>query len=83
MTLKISNLRLILGLLESKGGKIVGPIDYGEVLRTLKADYMPLLMAKGNESSLFHLDGFGKEPMREKAKYEEARNEYESPRENS
>lgn len=81
MTLKISNLKSISEFLEAKEGKIMVPIDYGEALRILRVNRIPLLMIKNNETCLFHLDDFKKELMKEKAKYEEVRNEYEIVRE--
>jgi len=38
MAPKISNLKIILELLEWKEGKIVASIDYGKVLRILKVN---------------------------------------------
>ena len=81
MTLKISNLKSILELLQSEEGKIVASTDYGEALRLLKVNRIPLLMVEKNETYLFHGDGFKKELMKEKAKYQRWRNEYKIVRE--
>ena len=81
MTLKNSDLKSILEILESKESKIVASIDHGEVLRLLRVNRIPLLMVKDNETHLFHGDDFRKELMKEKAKYQRWRNEYEIVRE--
>jgi len=81
MTLKNSNLKFILEILKSKESKIVASIDYGKVLRLFEVNRIPLLMAKDNETDLFHEDNFKKELRREKAKYQRWRNEYKIVRE--
>ena len=81
VTLKNSNLKFILQILESKESRTVASIDYGEVLRLLRVNRIPLLMVKDNETHLFRRDDSRKELMKEKAKYRRWRDEYEIVRE--
>jgi len=80
MILKMSNLKSVLELLQSREGKIVTSVDSREILRILRVNRIPLLMVKSNESYVFHSDLLKRELLREKAKYKVARNEYKSVR---
>ena len=80
MTLKISNLKPIVELLERKGGKIATSLDSREVLRILRINRIPLLMIESNERYILHSHFLKRELPREKAKYKVARNEYKTVR---
>ena len=78
---KISNeLQFVIGLLQSKQKKMCSLINYKEVLKILKSNRIPLLMLKDNVNDLLDIIGLQEQPLKEKTKYENWRNEYKEVR---